>query len=194
MAAPMMATDAPNGSDLVKKYADNIAGKVILTTGVTQGGLGGQFVENIAAAKPGLLILAGRNLEKTKAMAEKLKQLYPDVPVRTLQLDLESLAAVRSAAEIVNSWDDVENIDVVVNNAGIMAIPFGLTADGYEKQFATNHLGHFLFTNLIMGKILSSKAPRIVSVSSHGHTLHPIRWADVQFDVRQKHRLYSKTP
>jgi NAD(P)-dependent dehydrogenase (short-subunit alcohol dehydrogenase family) len=178
-----MATGIPNASDLVKNYADNIAGKVILTTGVSQGSLGGQFVEVIATAKPRMLILAGRNPEKTQATADKLKQLYPDVPLRTLQLELGSLGDVRSAAEIVNSWDDVKNIDVVVCNAGIMAMPYGLTVDGYEQQFATNHLGHFLFTNLIMGKILASKAPRVVSVASHGHTMHPIRWADVHFDV-----------
>jgi len=183
MAAPTFATDVPKGSDLVKKYSADIAGKVILTTGVSPGGLGGHFVEAIAAADPALLILAGRSPAKTQATADRLKELYPSVPIRTLQLDLESLAAVRAAADTVNGWDSVERIDVVVNNAGIMAVPYAATTDGYERQFATNHLGPFLFTNLIMGKLLASKAPRVVMVTSLGHTLHPIRWGDIHFDV-----------
>jgi NAD(P)-dependent dehydrogenase (short-subunit alcohol dehydrogenase family) len=183
MAAPSFDTDVPSGTDLVKKYGADIAGKVILTTGVSPGGLGGRFVEAIAGAGPALLILAGRNPAKTQATADRLRDLYPSVPTRTVQLDLESLAAVRAAAATVNGWDDVERIDVVVNNAAIMAVPYAVTADGFERQFATNHLGPFLFTNLIMGKVLASKTPRIVMVTSYGHTLHPIRWGDVNFNV-----------
>ncbi|RSL90360.1 hypothetical protein CEP51_000754 [Fusarium floridanum] len=62
-----------------------------------------------------------------------------------------------------------------------MTVPYGLTEDGIEKQFQTNHLGHFLFTNLIMNKILSARAPRVVSISSAGHRHHSIRWTDYNF-------------
>ncbi|TFK78017.1 NAD(P)-binding protein, partial [Polyporus arcularius HHB13444] len=72
-------------------------------------------------------------------------------------------------------------IDVLVNNAGIMATPYGKTVDGIESQFGTNHIGHFLFTNLIIPKLLESKQGRVVNVSSNGHRLSDIRWDDFNF-------------
>ncbi|RFU77519.1 ww domain-containing oxidoreductase [Trichoderma arundinaceum] len=169
------------GDDLLKDLSREIKGKVVLTTGVTLGTLGGYFVETIAKAQPAGLILAGRSLEKSQKTADALKAAHPDIDIRTLQLELSSLAAVREAAATVNSWQDVPHIDVLVNNAGLMATDFKLTVDGYELQFASNHLGHFLFTNLIMDKLLAAKAPRVVNVSSDGHRLNPIRWADYNF-------------
>ncbi len=72
---------------------------------------------------------------------------------------------------------------VRVNNAGIMAVPWSKTEDGFESQFATNYLGHFLFTNLLMSKLLAAKTPRVVIVSSNGHRLSPIRWTDINYGV-----------
>ncbi|TFK86693.1 NAD(P)-binding protein, partial [Polyporus arcularius HHB13444] len=94
----------------------------------------------------------------------------------------------RKAAAEVLSWP--EPIDVLVNNAGIMATPYGKTVDGIESQFGTNHIGHFLFTNLIMPKLLESKqGPRVVNVSSNGHRLSDIRWDDFNF---QDGKTYNK--
>ncbi|KAH8895933.1 NAD(P)-binding protein [Thozetella sp. PMI_491] len=169
------------GDELIKVLGSEIKGKVVLTTGVTKGGIGGTFVETIAKAGPALLILASRNLTKTQETADAIHAAAPDVKVRLLQLNLGSLAAVCEAAATVNAWDDVPSIDVVVNNAGLMATDFALTEDGFESQFGTNHLGHFLFTNLIMSKVLASQGRRIVSVSSDGHRLNPMRWADHNF-------------
>lgn len=170
--------------DLLKDPSGEINGKVILTTGVSPGTLGGFFVEAIAKAQPATLILAGRNEEKTQKTASALQAAYSNIKVYTLQLNLSSLAAVREAAATLKSWQHVPVIDVVVNNAGLMATDFSLTVDGYETQFASNHLGHFLFTNLIMGKLLASESPRVVNVSSGGHRLSPIRWDDYNFRVR----------
>lgn len=170
-------------TELVGELASEIKGKVVLTTGVSPKGLGAIFVEAIARAQPALLILAGRNPAKATQTAEAVKAIDPSVQTRILELDVGSLAAVRSAADVVKSWADVPSIDVLVNNAGIMAVDFKLSPDGYESQFATNHLGPFLFTNLIIDKILASKSPRIVNVSSDGHRLNPIRWDDYNFEV-----------
>ncbi len=169
------------GSELVKELASNIRGKVILTTGVSPGGLGAQLVETVASAQPSLLILAGRNPAKVQQTADTLAQSHPDVPTRILQLDLGSLAAVRGAAAEVNAWDDVPAIDVLVNNAAIMAGAYAVSVDGVEMNFATNHLGHFLFTNLIMGKILAASRPRVVSVASDGHRFGGMRFHDLDF-------------
>ncbi|KAL7900558.1 hypothetical protein HDV64DRAFT_267603 [Trichoderma sp. TUCIM 5745] len=169
------------GEDLLKDLSGEIQGKVIVTTGVTLGSLGGTFVQTIAKAQPAVLILAARNLDKAQATADAIKAAYPNIDVRKVRLDLSSFAAVREAAATINSWEDIPHVDVLVNNAGIMGTEFKLTVDGYEQQFASNHLGHFLFTNLIMKKLLASKAPRVVSVSSEAHRLSPIRWGDYNF-------------
>ncbi|KAL2019320.1 hypothetical protein VTK56DRAFT_9787 [Thermocarpiscus australiensis] len=170
-------------SDVVKDVADQIKGKVILTTGVSPGGLGAAFVESIAAAEPGLLILAGRRLAKVQETADAITSRHPGAKgkVRLLELDLGSLAAVRRAAEVVNGWDDVPRIDVLVNNAGVMGIEYARSADGVEMTLATNHLGPFLFTNLVMGKLLAADRPRVVMLSSEGHRWSPIRWGDYNF-------------
>ena len=160
-----------------------IADKVILVTGASPKGLGALFAVNAAKAQPKLIILAGRNRTKIQATADAITKANPKVQTRVLQLDLESLKQVREAANTVNSWDDLSHIDVLVNNAGIMACDYAKTEDGLERQFATNHIGPFLFTNLIMNKILASDSPRVVIVSSDGHRLSAIRFADIGFSV-----------
>ena len=167
------------------EIADNcksiIKDKIILTTGVTPGGLGATFVQTLAKYSPKLLILAGRDTNKCETTAKAIKSTSPDVFTRILELDLGSLDQVRKAAAEVNSYTD--HIDVLCNNAGVMATPYSLTKDGLETQFGINHIGHFLFTNLIMEKLL--RAPdgaRVVSVTSDGHRLGPVRFDDWRFD------------
>ena len=170
--------------ELSKDLAQEIKGKFILATGVSPKSLGATFIESIAGSQPALIILAGRDNAKLQRVAAKiLASTQPQVQVRLLQLDLASLALVRQSAAELNSWAEVPRIDVVVNSAGIMATEFALSPDGFESQLATNHLGHFLFTNLIMEKILASESPRVVNVSSDGHRLSPIRWGDYNFRV-----------
>lgn len=171
------------GSQLVNDLKANIDGKVILVTGVTPKGIGAEFSLAVAKASPRLIILAGRNPASAKKTAEDIASVNPAVRTKSLTINLSSLKSVREAASQVNSWEDVPYIDVLVNNAGIMATPWQKTEDGFESQFATNHLGHFLLTNLLMEKLLASKAPRVVSVSSNGHRFNPIRWSDINFGV-----------
>ncbi|KAK2033013.1 short-chain dehydrogenase/ reductase [Colletotrichum zoysiae] len=179
--APQLGFDT-TGTELVAEYAHHIRGKTILVTGVSPGGLGAVFAEKTAAGAPALLILAGRNGGKVQQTVDAISSAYPNVKARALELDLASLRSVRKAAETVNGWEDVPNIDVLVNNAGIMATPWEKTEDGFEMQFGTNHLGPFLFTNLLIGKVMAAAAPRIVMVSSDGHRLGHIRWTDYNFN------------
>lgn len=180
---PYPYKDEITGPELVAEYAPIIKGKTILTTGVSPNSLGAHYVETIAAGQPKLLILAGRDLAKVNQTAETVNKRYPDVQTRVLQLDLGSFAAVRRAAAEVNSWDDVPAIDVLMNNAGIMAVPYRICEDGYESQLTCNHLGHFLLTNLIFDKLLASADKRVVNVSSGGHWFSAIRYADINYDV-----------
>jgi NAD(P)-dependent dehydrogenase (short-subunit alcohol dehydrogenase family) len=169
-------------AELVSTNASQIKGKVVITTGVSPGGLGASFVQAIAKAQPAWIILAGRNLEKAQLTEAAITASNPGVKTRLLQLDLESLQSVRDAAAAVNGWADIPVIDVLVNNAAILAKEYGVTVDGFERQLAGDHLGHFLFTNLIMNKILASSSPRIVNVSSTAHRMSPFRFGDYNFD------------
>lgn len=170
-------------TELVNDLAAQIKGKVILVIGVSPGGLGAAFAEAVAKAHPAELILAGRNPARLRETANTVTTANPNVKVRDLTLDLGSLAKVREAAAEVNSWD-LEHIDVLVNNAGIMASPrFVRSPEGFESQLATNYLGPYLFTNLIIGKVLAAKKPRVVIVSSDGHRLHSFRFHDHNFQV-----------
>ncbi|KAK0749424.1 hypothetical protein B0T18DRAFT_321415 [Schizothecium vesticola] len=169
-------------SELVAEFASSIKGKTILITGVSPGGLGAVFATAVAKASPGLLIFAGRSVARAAETANAIAKLYPNVQTRALHLDLGSLQAVRDAAATVHAWDDIPAIDVLVNNAGIMAVDYGLSPDGVELQFATNHLGHYLLTNLLMNKILAAEAPRVVCLSSDGHRFGHVRFDDYNFD------------
>ncbi|KAL2832687.1 hypothetical protein BJY01DRAFT_239729 [Aspergillus pseudoustus] len=189
MAGPYNASTT--AAELVDHFAEKIKDKVILTTGPSPASIGATFLKTVARAHPALLILAGRSTSKLQQTADAITEENPSVSIHLLQLELDSLSAVRAAAAKVNSWNDVPRIDVLVNNAGIMATDFALSPDGYEGQFATNHLGHFLFTNLIIEKILASPSPRVVNVSSDGHRLSPIRWADTNFREGETYNRWS---
>jgi NAD(P)-dependent dehydrogenase (short-subunit alcohol dehydrogenase family) len=134
--------------------------------------------------KVALIILAGRSILKCEETAKTIKLQSPDVRTRILEIDLASQASVRKAAAEVNSYD--ESIDILVNNAAVMAIPTLIkTIDGLECQFGTNYIGHFLFTNLIMPKILAGdKGARIVNVSSKGYLHSPVHLDDPNFEVQ----------
>lgn len=104
-----------------------------------------------------------------------------NVKTRLLNIDLASFKSIRKAVAEVNSWGNVPYVDLLVNN--VMAVPYGKTEDGFERHFGTNDLGHFLFTSLILPKILDSITPRVVRVSSYGHRSNPIRWTDYNYSA-----------
>ncbi|RPD58287.1 short-chain dehydrogenase [Lentinus tigrinus ALCF2SS1-7] len=175
--------------EVASALSSSIAGKTILVTGVLPGGLGAHFVNVISAHHPKLLILADRSGPKLAEFAQELETAHPGVAIRTLEIDLSSQAEIRKAAAEVLSWP--EAIDVLVNNAGVMSPTYQKTADGLEIHFGTNYIGHFLFTNLIMPKLLESKSsPRVVNVSSDGHRLSDIRWDDLNFQDGKVYNMW----
>ncbi|KWU42163.1 WW domain-containing oxidoreductase [Rhodotorula sp. JG-1b] len=164
--------------EVAKHFAPQIEGKTILITGVSPNGLGAETAAAIALQKPKLLILAGRSPDKIRQTQEAIAELAPDVEIKTLIVDLSSLKQARQAGEEVESWCIA--IDVLINNAGIMAIPEReLTEDGYEAHFATNHLGPFVFTTAILPSLRRASSPRIVNVSSWGHHMSPVLFEDL---------------
>jgi hypothetical protein len=150
---------------------------------VSQNGLGISTAKAFALHHPALLILAARSQAALDAAVSTIKEAVPDCPTRVLNLDLGSFRTVRAAAAEVNSWDDVPKIDIMINNAATAAeMSWKLSEDGIEHHFATNHIGPFLFTNLIVDKVIAAKG-RVVNVSSVGHVSSSIRFDDSNFKV-----------
>ncbi|GAB5587125.1 hypothetical protein Unana1_02025 [Umbelopsis nana] len=170
-------------------WANEIKGKTVLVTGATWGGLGAEAARVIAKHEAKLVIVAGRRDEPLEETIQKIKAETPKAQLRPLLLDLASLASVRKAAQVVNDY--AEPIDVLINNAGIMATPYFKTQDGFEGQLGTNHFGPFLFTNLILHKLLESPSPRIVNVSSSMHRVCPILFEDPSFADGQKYNKWQ---
>ncbi|KAJ3065602.1 hypothetical protein HDU98_011056 [Podochytrium sp. JEL0797] len=143
----------------------SLAGKVAVVTG-GNAGIGFETCRHLA--KNGATVfMASRSEERASHAINKIKQEFPSATLSFLLLDLQDLSQVREAATALLS--KTKTIDILVNNAGITTVgqPFALSKDGYELTFATNHLGHFLFTTLILPAVLASKNhPRIVNVSS----------------------------
>ncbi|KAF2104818.1 putative retinol dehydrogenase 12 [Rhizodiscina lignyota] len=162
--------------------SSHIRGRTVLVTGPSLGGIGFETARSIALQNPKVVILAGRSISKLEDAEREIKKSAPNTPTRLLELDLSSLSKVRQAAEEFNNCTDIPKLDVLIANAAVMACPFKMTEDG-ELQFATNHLGHFLFTQLVMHKIIAAgPGSRIVNVSSTGHRFSDIRWDDINFE------------
>ncbi|RAK95161.1 oxidoreductase, short-chain dehydrogenase/reductase family [Aspergillus ibericus CBS 121593] len=152
----------------------DLTGKTILVTGGNIG-LGKACVLEYARHHPDHIWLAARNLTKAQAAADEIKEQVPDAPIRLLELDLTSFDSIKRAAQ--EFAGSSQRLDILMLNAGIMASPPGLTQDGYEIQFGTNHMGHALLTKLLL-PILEQTAhangdARVVSLSSDGHSLAP---------------------
>jgi NAD(P)-dependent dehydrogenase (short-subunit alcohol dehydrogenase family) len=155
-------------------------GRVAIITGANTG-LGYETAAALAA-KGAHVVLAVRNLEKGKEAARRIEQATPDGHVQLQELDLSSLGSIRAAADQLRS--DHESIDLLINNAGVMFTPKSTTADGFELQFGTNHLGHFALTNLLLDRVLAVPGSRVVTVSSVGHRFarRGIRFDDLQWE------------
>ncbi|KAI9289939.1 hypothetical protein BC943DRAFT_312949 [Umbelopsis sp. AD052] len=167
--------------------ADQIKGKTILITGASLNGIGAETANALAKHQPKLVIVAGRRQEALDETIQKIKQETPDANLRSLVVDLASFESVKAAAKQVNQYE--EPIDILINNAAIMAPPYHTTQEGFEAQFGTNHLGPFLFTALIFDRILASTSgePRIINVASRGHILCPILFDDYGFSNGEKY-------
>ena len=146
----------------------SFAGRTAIVTGAN-GGLGEVTARELARVGA-QVILAVRNTEKGEAAAQ---QMTGDVEVR--QLDLQDLSSVRHFA------DGVDTVDVLVNNAGIMATKYAFTTDGFGGQIGTNHLGHFTLTNLLLPKLTD----RVVTVSSVLHRMGYISLKDLNWQSRR---------
>lgn len=176
-----MATTGAEGkhrtTDEVLRGVD-LGGKRALVTGAS-GGLGLESARALAA-HGAEVILAARDAAKTEAALRTIREQVPGARVAATALDLASLASVRAcAARIRESYD---RLDLLINNAGVMACPLARTADGFELQLGTNHLGHFVLTGLLAPLALAARDARIVNLTSAGHVISDVHWDDPHFE------------
>jgi NAD(P)-dependent dehydrogenase (short-subunit alcohol dehydrogenase family) len=158
-------------------------GRLAVVTGANSG-IGLSAARELARAGA-TVILACRDTEKGAAAAKDIAAQAPGSDVTVTALDLASLASVRGFADSFNSEHD--SLDLLINNAGVMAPPRRTTADGFELQFGTNHLGHFALTALLIDKIQGREDARVVTVSSGAH-----RFGKMNFDDLQGERHYRR--
>jgi NAD(P)-dependent dehydrogenase (short-subunit alcohol dehydrogenase family) len=166
-------------------------GRTTLVTGTTQGGLG-HFTALELARRGGRVVLAGRSADKLDTTESAILGEVAGAVLEKLVVDLADLTSVRKAAEEAG---ELGPIDVLVNNAGIMAPTFRRTADGLESQMATNHFGPFLFTGLLLPQLVASGNARVVTVSSNMHrsARHAPTWDPRSERRYRRWSVYSET-
>ena len=158
----------------------DLSGQRILVTGVSAG-LGVETAR-VLAAHGAQVVGAARDLEKAKTATQSVRAGAKNGGgLELIELDLASLASVRAAADALLA--DGRPFDLVIANAGVMATPFGKTADGFETQFGTNHLGHFVFVNRIAS--LMKPGSRLVNLASAGHRFSDVNLDDPNFETTE---------
>jgi NAD(P)-dependent dehydrogenase (short-subunit alcohol dehydrogenase family) len=150
-------------------------GRVALVTGANSGI--GYETGRALAAHGAHVVLACRNPERARRARDRLEWELDDCSVEILVLDLADFASVAHAAETFLAGH--ARLDLLVNNAGVMGIPYRQNADGIELQMATKHLGHFALTGLLLDRILTTERSRIITVSSHMHRIGRLRLDDM---------------
>jgi NAD(P)-dependent dehydrogenase (short-subunit alcohol dehydrogenase family) len=153
----------------------DMQGKVAVITGANSGL--GLETTRVLARRRAQVVMAVRDLTRGEQAAQAIRSAVPAANLEVVLLDLASLASIRHFAERCQA--KLGRLDVLINNAGVMAIPRRVTADGFEMQFGINHLGHFALTGLLLPLIVATPAARIVTVSSSAHMLGKINFGDL---------------
>jgi NAD(P)-dependent dehydrogenase (short-subunit alcohol dehydrogenase family) len=161
----------------------DLTGRTILVTGASAG-LGFETTRSLAAHGASV-VMAVRDKAKGERVAASLREQVPDANLELRIVDLASLASIRAFADAMLTEHD--RLDTIIANAGIMACPFGRTIDGFENQFGTNHLGHFLLVQMLAPQLVSGAPSRLIVLSSAGHKLADValddpHWARAPYD------------
>jgi NAD(P)-dependent dehydrogenase (short-subunit alcohol dehydrogenase family) len=151
----------------------------------------GYETARVLAEKNAKVIIAVRNIQKGNAAAEKILSQHPKTDIDVMELDLASLKSVRKFADEFKKRYD--QLDLLINNAGVMIPPYTKTADGFELQFGTNHLGHFALTGLLLDLIKAKPGSRIVNLASSAHKYGKLDFNDLNWEKRRykKMRAYG---
>ncbi len=159
------------------------SGKVAVVTGANSG-IGYEVTLGLVH-KEVEVVMACRDLQKAEAAKARILTLYPGAQLKPMRLDLSSLREVKKFANQFGSH--YPRLDLLINNAGIMMSPYQVTADGFENQLATNFIGHFALTGLLLPLLTGTPGSRIVTLSSLSY-----KWAKIQFDDFHARKGYSR--
>jgi NAD(P)-dependent dehydrogenase (short-subunit alcohol dehydrogenase family) len=159
----------------------DLGGKRVVITG-SSSGLGEQSARAMSS-KGASVTMAARNPGKNEAAAARIRESVPAADLELRTLDLTNLGSVRAFAK--DFLSDHDQIDILLNNAGVMVCPFGTTTDGFEMQIGTNHIGHFLLTGLLAPALVASPGARVVALSSGAHGISDIDYDDPMFERRE---------
>ena len=169
---------------MAKKWTEkdipDLNGKVIIITGANNG-LGFENTLQFARKKA-TVIMACRHIEKGQKAFERVKKKIPNAKIELIKLDLASLDSVRHFCKEFK--EKYSTLDVLLNNAGIMMVPYRKTVDGFESQIGTNHLGHFALTAHLFELLRTTPGSRIVNVSSSLHESGEMYWDDFLFEKK----------
>ena len=168
----------PRSTALQAVQGLELRGKQAIVTGGASG-LGFETSRALASAGASVT-LAVRNLAQGRAAVQALRSEGIQAPLQVVALDLADLASV---ARFASQWGSTP-LHILVNNAAIMACPLARSAQGWESQFAVNHLGHFALTQALLPALLAAAPSRVVALSSAGHKLSPVHFDDIHFDRR----------
>lgn len=156
-------------------------GRRFVITGAASG-LGRESARALASKGARVTVLA-RSAERAERAVLELREMVPFGVFEPGVVDLGDVASIRGFAARYHESHD--SIDVLINNAGVMACPFGRTADGFETQFGTNHLGHFLLTDLLFDLLSNGTNPRVVTLTSAGHSRANVDLEDPNFETTE---------
>jgi NAD(P)-dependent dehydrogenase (short-subunit alcohol dehydrogenase family) len=171
--------DSQSTTDQVLDGID-LRGKVALVTGAS-GGLGAETARALAA-RGAAVTLTARDTAKAEKVAETIRTAQPGAKLTVRPLSLDRPDSVRDFAK---SWlAENRALHLLLNNAGVMACPLARTAEGWEMQFATNHLGHFLLTALLVPALRAAGGARVANTSSGGHRMSGVVFEDIHFERR----------
>jgi len=158
-------------------------GKLAVVTGANSG-IGYETALELVK-KEATVVLACRTIAKAEETKRKILQTHPSAKLEPMEIDLASLASVKRFAQ--KFQEQFDQLDLLINNAGIMMPPYQVTEDGIENQLATNYIGHFALTGLLLPLLTQTPASRVVSLSSLAH-----KWSDIQFDDLHFEKGYNK--
>lgn len=154
------------------------AGRTAIVTGANSG-IGLQMVIALAGAGADV-VMACRNPAKAEQALTEVRQRVPQAKVTAMALDLSTLASVRHFADAF--LREHAQLDLLINNAGILGVPLSRTVDGFESQMGTNHLGHFALTGLLIDRLIATPGSRVITVGSLGHWRGKLDPADLNFE------------
>jgi NAD(P)-dependent dehydrogenase (short-subunit alcohol dehydrogenase family) len=171
--------DSQSTTDQVLEGID-LSGRVALVTGAS-GGLGAETARALAA-HGARVTLTARDVAKAEGVADAIRAAHPGAALEVRPLALDRPESVRAFAK---AWlAEHGALSLLLNNAGVMACPLARTAEGWEMQLATNHVGHFLLTALLVPALRAGAPARVVNTSSGGHRMSPVVFEDLHFERR----------